>query len=471
MSVDQYLTRESVAKIREWIAEALAADPPRDGFFGEVEYRHRDGRRIPIEIHATFHRDASGRVVEIEGVSRDVSPRKQAERQRARFEEQLQRAQRLESIGQLAGGIAHDFNNLLMGILGGASILKKKLADQPDLYRTADIVEGSAQRASTLTGQLLAFARGGKYQPLPLNLDEAVTEAVDMLPTVTKHHVRIRQRANRSLDPVEGDRAQIVQIIVNLCQNAIEAIGRTRLGRPGVAARRPVVACRRRSAVATKRTTSCRSATRDRASRRTCASGSSSRSSRRASTAAGSGWAAVYGIVANHDGAVTVDDGPDGGSIFRVFLPVHAGPIRAAGAGGGEKGTTRTGATILVVDDEEVPRESSVSILESLGHNVLKLADTTRALDMFRRNRDSIDLVLIGPRITSTVGTPVVRAILDLDPRARVLLSSEQPDALDLPHELRNRIAGVVRKPFTVHELSAVVNRTLAHGYEPSVET
>ena len=148
---------------------------------------------------------------------RDISERKL-------LEERFIQAQKMESIGLLAGGIAHDFNNILGGILGYASWLKTNIKSDHPFFRPVDTIEKSASRAAELTAQLLAFARGGKYNIRPSNLNSVIGESLKLLTGTLDKSIVIETQLNENLPTVEIDVGQIQQVLLNLCVNARDAM-------------------------------------------------------------------------------------------------------------------------------------------------------------------------------------------------------------------------------------------------------
>lgn len=136
----------------------------------------------------------------------------------------MRRSQHLDSLGHLAGGMAHEFNNILMGIIGGTSLLIRHLPEGSKDLRNVQVMAESAERAANLTNQLLAFARGGKYQPVPLDLSETVNETISLLRPTIKRTAIIQMELDQNLKPVSADRSQIAQVLINLIHNANEAM-------------------------------------------------------------------------------------------------------------------------------------------------------------------------------------------------------------------------------------------------------
>ncbi|MCH7471427.1 PAS domain S-box protein, partial [bacterium] len=167
-----------------------------------------DSRTIYIAISGVQDQQGGGSGYVV--VARDVT--EQLERER-----NLVESQRMESVGLLAGGIAHDFNNILMGILGYASLAKDQIGKEQKAYRMVSIIEQSAERAASLTKQLLAYAQGGKLQSVPIHLDDMVTEMLEILGSNLHKNVVVKRDIAENLPFVLADPAQLQQVIMNLC--------------------------------------------------------------------------------------------------------------------------------------------------------------------------------------------------------------------------------------------------------------
>jgi len=176
----------------------------------------KDGRLLDVSISASRYDDHEGNPSGLLVILRDISDKK-------RLEAQLQHAQRMESIGTLAGGVAHDFNNLLMAVQGNASlILLNKDSDHPD-YKKIKNIEKQVQRGASLTKQLLGFARGGKYEVTPTNLNEIIRASTKMFAR-TKKELSINSKYQEKIWAVEADQGQIEQVLLNLFVNAWQAM-------------------------------------------------------------------------------------------------------------------------------------------------------------------------------------------------------------------------------------------------------
>jgi signal transduction histidine kinase len=157
-------------------------------------------------------------------VARDITERKRTEAERAKLEEQLRHAQKMEAIGTLAGGVAHDFNNVLTAILGHVHLLKQEAPPDDPIHQRMFVIEAGVQRARHLTDQLLTFARGGKQQNVVFDLHATVQEVFQLLERMLGRHVscQVELRAERCL--INGDPGQLHQVILNLALNARDAM-------------------------------------------------------------------------------------------------------------------------------------------------------------------------------------------------------------------------------------------------------
>src|ERR1700694_692199 len=181
-----------------------------------MEIIAKDGHRVAVEANTKLvYQD--GVPVGVQGIARDVTGRKQ-------LEEQLRQSQKMEAIGQLAGGVAHDFNNLLTAINGYSSLALQRLEDGHPIKSYLEEVKKAGDRAANLTRQLLAFGRKQILQPLPLNLNDTVTDMSKMLQRLIGEDIQLSAKLTTDLKRVKADPGQIEQVLVNLIVNARDAM-------------------------------------------------------------------------------------------------------------------------------------------------------------------------------------------------------------------------------------------------------
>ncbi len=411
----------------------------------------RDGGSIECEWFNTSLIDQAGRVVGVASMVLDVTDKKN-------LEEQLRHSQKMEAVGVLAGGIAHDFNNLLTVILGNVSLARLRLPPSSPALRGLRDAEKAAERASELVRQLLDFSRKGRSSPGPVSLNASVRETVDLLRHTLDPGIAIDVREDPQLWLASADPGQVHQVLVNLCVNARDAMlhgGRLSLAtanrlldekysrahpeaRPG-----EFVMCS-----VSDTGTGIAPETLGRIFEPFF-------TTKEVGKGTGLGLAMVYGIVSQHQGWVSVDSAPGRGSTFSVFLPrskVGRTPEITAPAASAEAVI----GTILLVDDEELILALGRSILESAGHRVLEARDGEQALDVFRRFRPDIDLVVLDVVMPRRSGRDVLRELHNIAPEVPVVLTSgyswEGPEEVSVLGARR-----FIQKPYKPDQLHAVI--------------
>ncbi len=386
-------------------------------------------------------------------ILRDITERKQ-------LEERIAETRKLESLGLLAGGIAHDFNNLLSGVMGYASLLKTKLDPHAAAYRFAERIETSSTHAKELTAQLLAFARGGQYEMRSINLNQTVLEAVRMLRLTMPRTVKLTTRLTSRLRWIEADPTQMHQVITNLFTNAIEAMpsgGRITIRTGNVKLDGDLAAKHAQldpgPYVHLTLSDTGRGIPREELPKIFEPFYSTK------GVGHGLGLSAVYGIVHNHGGAVTVESEVGKGTTVHVYLP--ASTAARPKAPRKAEGIVRGRETILVVDDEAIIRDLLSRVLEDLGYPVILARDGEEALEIFHTQHQSIDCVLLDMVLPNIDGAEVYAAMRELDPDVRVILCTGYSLKGPIEEMLQKGVAGVLRKPFQIEELSAVLRSVL----------
>jgi len=379
--------------------------------------------------------------------------------ERRRFTEQLQQTQKLESLGVLAGGIAHDFNNLLTGIMGNASIALEELPSNSPLRHSLDAVVDAAERAAILTRQLLAYAGKGRFVIEPLSLSDLVGEISNLLRTSIPRTVQLRLRLEDGLPCVEGDAAQIQQLIMNLVMNAAEASAdgiveavriTTGLVEMSQAEIDQMVAP---NGIPPGRYVMLEV--------RDAGSGMDEATLSRIFdpffttkfTGRGLGLAAALGIVRGHKGALHVESAPGKGSCFKVLFQPSGGRPHKKEESGSERNLAGSGL-ILVIDDEEAVLETAKGALELFGYNVLVAADGREGVNCFRENSRSITAVLLDMTMPVMSGEEALMHLKTIRPDVPVVLSSGYDEDEATRRFTGKGLAGFVQKPYTAAALA-----------------
>ena len=426
-------------------------------------FRHRDGRAVPVTCSSApiAHADRPpGAVL----VVRDDTERK-------RTEEALRQTQKLESIGILAGGIAHDFNNLLTGIMGNASLAQ--LAVPPDSAARPlldDVLRASA-RAADLTSQLLAYAGKGRFYVQEVDVGALVAEIAGLVRSSIPKKVELEMDLAEKLPAVEADPSQLQQLVMNLVINGAEAIadasGRVSVRvRPRDIGLDDIHTAYRAFDIAPGRYVEL--LVED--------TGSGMDDETLAQifdpffttkfTGRGLGLAAALGIVRGHGGAVAVQTRPARGTTFSVLLPALGREAPAPATNGPPTAVAHPVGTVLVVDDEDVVRDTACAVLEASGFTVACERDGPAGLERLRRDGPAIDLVLLDLRMPRMGGDEVIGHLREIRPDVPVIVTSGFDE-----EEVRNRfadwhISGVLKKPYTADQLVEAVRKPLREGRE-----
>jgi PAS domain S-box-containing protein len=400
-------------------------------------------QRVPIV-------DERGRPVYLMTLSEDVT-------ERQRLEEQLRQAQKMEAIGRLAGGIAHDFNNLLTVILNGGEALLERIGPGDPLRADAERVLGAAERAASLTAQLLAFSRHQALAPKAFDLDRVIVRMTDMVRRIVgeENHLVIDTRAG--LPRVKADPGQIEMVILNLLLNARDAMPRggtiTLSTRAGGADGAPESDWVTLSVSDTGEGMDTETIGQIFEPFFTTKGGG---------RGTGLGLATVYGIVTRSGGAVRVTSRPGVGTTFLVHLPasVDEGPAPIESDEAPEP-SFRQG-TVLLAEDEPLVRDVLASVLRRAGFTVMTAADGRDALRKSDAHEGVIDVLVTDVVMPELGGYELAERLCTMRPGLRVLYLSGYTDRT-IPGPERPGVA-FLQKPTSSRELVRAVRRLLAEG-------
>ena len=396
------------------------------------------------------------------GRGRDITAERRRDLERRQLEKQMQHAQKLEGLGVMAGGIAHDFNNLLTPILGDANMALADLPDVSGIRTRLEKIQRAAQRAATLTSQMLAYAGQDRLEAEPMDLSGLVQEMGELLASAALGRARLHYDLPGGLPAIEADAAQVMQVVMNLITNALEAVGDAD----------GVIEVRTKTMEAWELTPAQTILGNDHADGcyvcfevRDTGAGMSDETRERIFdpfyttkfTGRGLGLAAVLGIVRSHRGAIEIDTGVGRGTRFRVLFPCASGTAEQPAAAGVDLGRWRGSGTVLVVDDEEDVRELMEETLRRCGLTVLTAADGHEGIELFRRHADSIQLVLLDRTMPLVGGEDAFDAMREVRPDACIVLVSGYSEAVAAEHFAGRGLAGFLQKPFLPTELVARV--------------
>lgn len=388
-----------------------------------------------------------------------------------RNDEMLMEKQKLESLGVLAGGVAHDFNNLLTGILGNASLAADMLPPASSVQLVLKDVIDAGERAAHLTNQLLAYAGKGRFVVQAMNLSEAVRDVNHLIQSSIPSNVQIELDLARRLPFIEADATQIQQLVMNLVINAAEAIPDGVHGRVFVRTRSQAVD----EAYIAQSLSPGEIVPGEYVALEVhdTGMGMDQETIRRIFepffttkfTGRGLGLAAVLGIVRGHKGALRVYSTPGQGSTFRILFPTIRDAIQRIEA---EKQTSIDqavgGASVLVIDDQDIVRRTAKAALERRGYEVIVAESGEEGVQLFQSLKNEISAVLLDLTMPGMGGEEALCRILTIRPEAKVILSSGY-NQTDVIRKFGDKgLAGFLQKPFTSNALIETIASVLNDG-------
>jgi signal transduction histidine kinase/CheY-like chemotaxis protein/ABC-type amino acid transport substrate-binding protein len=392
--------------------------------------------------------------------------RRSTEAARQVLEEQMQHAQKLESLGVLAGGIAHDFNNLMTAMLGHLNVAQMKLAPESPAIPNLESLEKIIHRAADLTRQMLAYSGKGRFVVRPYNLNQVVQEVTHLLEVSISKKVALRYDLAPVLPMVEADAAQIQQVIMNLVTNAADAIGdhegTIRLTTGTLEVDRPYLeqafqgqGLAPGNYVSLEVTDSGCGMSPDVLARIFDPFFTTKVAGR------GLGLSATIGILKGHRAGLRIYSEVGKGTTFKLLFP--SSEVQQAEASGQIAiPALMKKATVLLVDDEEMIREAATDVLESIGLQVVCAEDGQEALDIIHSGHPPVDLVLMDLTMPRMDGREAFRALHRTHPDLPVILCSGYSEK-ECTEELAGRgLAAFLQKPYTLRHLETTVLEVLA---------
>jgi len=445
----RFLTRDRDSVVME----SLGTDVPEDSVFSvDAEGLYRSTKPRSDTFLGT------------QGIARDITERKAAEREREKLEEQLVQAQRMEAIGTLSGGIAHDFNNILTIMMGYTEMAALNAGDDHQLSSALGKVLKAGSRARDLVAQILSFNRSSEEILKPIELGPIVKEVLKLLRDTLPATIRIKQEIGTDSGIVMADVTKIHQILMNLCTNAYHAMS----DREGELAVHLATETLRTEKAATHFRLKPGRYLRLSVADTGCGMDQHALkrifepyyTTKAKGEGTGLGLAVVYGIVKRYQGAVIVKSQPGEGSVFHVYLPLVESVI-----GTSEKGPAKAlpvgWESILFVDDEKDIVDISRQMLEYLGYEVRGATSSVEALEIFRAQPERYDLVITDQSMPDLMGRNLAREVLLIRPGIPIILCSGCSDYVCEETASEIGICAVATKPLAIEEMAKMVRKAL----------
>jgi PAS domain S-box-containing protein len=460
---------DDMEKVRAFFEAARKGKPLSDCM--EVRLRCRTSRAngddcSTVELRASAMAEVSveesGKIHGIYGVARDITERRRTEEEKKLLEAQLRQAQKMEAIGTLAGGIAHDFNNLLMAIQGNASLMLFDLDQRHEHFERLRNIEKLVDSGSRLTAQLLGYARKGRYEVRPIDLNLLVKDACETF-NRTKKEIRIIHHFDKNLASIEADGGQIEQVLMNLLVNAADAMrgggkitvrtsntthedmkGKLYNPKPG----KYVLLAVSDTGVGMDEKTQERIF-------------EPFFTTKEMGRGTGLGLASTYGIIKGHGGFIDVESQPGKGATFYIYLPASTKKVPKAHRS--RERIVPGQETVLLIDDEDMVLEIGRALLETMGYQVITAKDGEEAISLYERQGSGIDLVLLDVVMPGLGGGDVYDRLKTMNPDMKCLLLSGYSIDGEATEILQRGCDGFIQKPFKLRDLSKSIREILHH--------
>ncbi|MFH1102516.1 MAG: PAS domain S-box protein [Pseudomonadota bacterium] len=451
MNNRQYTTEETARKMSRIFNEVLQTG--KSARVTDYEIFKKDGSAAVLELSTSLMKNEEGRPVGFRSVVRDVTDRLISERERTTLEEQLRQAQKMEAIGTLAGGIAHDFNNMLQVISGYTQLLLMKNNANDSNRKHLEAIELSVQRAGDLIRQLLIFSRKVESTLKPVDLNKEIGHVARLLERTMSKMINIELYLVKDPFKINADPIQLEQILMNLGINAGDAM-------PDGG---NLVFCTENHIVeksASKSYLDLKPGKYVLLSVKDTGCGIPENirehifepffTTKERGKGTGLGLAMVYGIVKNHGGHITCTSGVGEGTIFKIYFPAHLPVVKEIF----EKEATDLkqnlcgSETILLVDDEPVILDIGHEILTEHGYHTIKASKGEDAVNIYRTQKDMIDLVILDFNMPGMGGQKCLQELLTLNPLAKVIIASGYALKGKVKETLDSGAAGFIAKPY-----------------------
>jgi CheY-like chemotaxis protein len=390
-----------------------------------------------------------------------------------RLKNLLKQAEKMEALGQLAGGIAHDFNNILGAVLGHCELLELEMGESktklhiPALLTRVSTIRSAAQRAAQLVGQLLAFSRQGKYKSVQVDMHKIIDEAIQLLERTIDKSILIKTHFAASTYGVRGDASQLHNVIVNLAINARDAMEHG--GELSFYTANSVLNAEDATARALNPGTFLQIIVKDSG----CGIEPANLekifnpffTTKSPDKGTGLGLASVYGIVKNHQGQIQVKSSSAQGSEFEILFPceditqnLEPAPAvqKAAKPHRAKHSRSKSQASLLVVDDEQMVREAIMDVLRLTGYHVEGCSSGEEALERYRLN-PYFAIVLLDMIMPGMGGLGCLKQLLELTPHQSVIMVTGYSNDKSIEEALACGARALITKPFTKEQLLGTV--------------
>jgi two-component system, cell cycle sensor histidine kinase and response regulator CckA len=422
----------------------------------EVRWKRKDGSAITVRLsgRGATGLEESDQVLEI--IAEDVTERRA-------LEDQFRQAQKMEAVGRLAGGVAHDFNNLLMVVSGYTEVLLEELGQDDPLLAKVQAIQQAADRATTLTRQLLAFSRKQLLELKVVDVNAIVADMERLLRPLIGENIELMTKLAPNVGHTRADAGQLEQVIMNLVVNAKDAMPTG--GKILIQTTEADLDTARREHSLIQAGTYILLSVSD-----TGAGMDKETQSRifepffttkEKGKGTGLGLSTVYGIVKQSGGYIFAQSDPGCGTTFRIYLPRVADPAEQAGPDKHAQGPTGGSETVLLVEDEESVRELVRETLKSKGYKVVEASDGLAGLSVAEAYEETIDILITDVVMPGMSGRELAKRVTAARPEIKVLYLSGYTEDAIIHEGVLEAGTAFLQKPFTLHVLARKVREVL----------
>jgi PAS domain S-box-containing protein len=426
----------------------------------EADFRMKDGSIKTALMSANLiHLHGEPHILNI---TRDITDRKKAEREKAKLEAQLRQVYKMEAIGTMAGGIAHDFNNILTIIVGNADLAKYVAKDNGPGSQYIDKILEASGRAKEMVRQILAFSRQTKQNLVPIRPHLVLSETLNLLRSTIPVSIDMQHDLDTKCRTVKADPTQLNQVLMNLCANAVHAMDEKGMLKVSLQEVKLVEED-------TKHKTNMKPGPYALLSVTDTGKGMSPElkerifdpffTTKKVGEGTGMGLSVVHGIVENHGGMISVKSALGKGTTFYIYFPIVDESTVMVRKNGSiqHKGNEH----ILFVDDEEPLVEIATEMLQMHGYRVTAKTNSEEALEAFKNSPDNFDLVITDQTMPNMSGSELASALLRTRPDLPIILCTGYSSKISDEMAKKIGIADYFLKPFDTEKLLRFVRKVL----------
>jgi signal transduction histidine kinase len=401
-------------------------------------------------------------------LEKEIEAKNKAEKEKEVLEKQLIEEEKLKAIGLLVGGIAHDFNNQLAIIMGYASVLRSQLhLDEAKRKQCLEQMLSAAESSSGLIKQLLAFAQKGKYQNIPIDINEMINEMILILNHTIDKRISIKVDFSATRYTMQGDQAQIQNAIMNIAINAKNAMPNGGM-----------ITFKTANEIITEEQckhsefniqpgefikisiTDTGTGITDENKKRIFEPFFTTKNSGRGT---GLGLAATLGAIKNHYGYITVENAAGTGASFSVLLPVMRKNVIGKSTKTRKINVSKSKSKLLLIDDEPEFCRMLTDFMGALGYTIITYTDPLEAMEYYKSSWQEVDLVIMDMIMPKISGHDMINEFQKINPLARIVISSGYSAEKDVQKLLKNHeyILGFYRKPFDLVQFANDISSLL----------